>query len=785
MNASIRFQMLKLERGAKMNNNKNVSFNATVERTYSTNTQWKHVSVTSYQQFEGGEIPKSIADKISFIKPVWRGEVFGENLPLIEGLNVHFDCVVVTSQKNGKKYLNCVSWNYAKPDNLRAVKSFLMSTLGREKLLSSTKIIKMISNYGNEILKIFKEGNTNALFPIFCPTGSSKESVEKMEKAIKLIKGKFDNNEFIAEMSELGISPVTTNRIIEQAGITSVEELKKNPYACMNVGGIGFKTCDQIAVALNAALDSPERIIACTEATISAILTRSSNLYLDLTAAREETLKQLNNPNITRNMWTSAISSNLKSTSPKFYAHKETDGKINIMLTKDANNELVASRKIRALQNNGFNVYDESIIGNLANKINQNEADKRGFMLTEEQISAIVRSLSNKVSIITGGPGTGKTTITQMIIQIWKLMSNDPVTCMAPTGKAATRMSEQTGEKAQTIHKTVRIIPGEENEENLEKLTRGLIIVDESSMIDQETLTKMICCVPSGSTVIFLGDIDQLPSVGKGDVLNQMIKSGAIAVSRLTATKRQASGSPIIENATKINHGDYHLTYDDSIFEFVKASDKDVELLKKLYLSKVNQYGIDQVAVLCPLRQSTKAGHKMVSENLNLVIRDAVNPKTTNTKFIEAKHGNGKLDFRVGDRVMSWKNKDDVANGDIGTITDITEDEFHEWKVQIKWENGNNSELSRTDMENISLAYSMSIHKSQGSEYKCVIMPIMIEHSTCKIHSRNLIYTGVTRAKKECIIFGDNLAVKKAIERANVNTRTSFLAVRLAAGKNA
>lgn len=763
--------------------NKVFSFVAEVTRVYSTNLQWRRVAVRSNEEFDGSNIPLNYLNK-PFLKPIYEADIYGENLPLIEGLRVKFFCEKSISKKNGKVYLNCVSWSYEKPDSIVSIKSFLFATLGKEKLLSHARISKLMDRYGKDIISVFRDGNTNALFPVFCPKGSSKEQVDKMETAIKSIREKFENQDFIAEMSAIGISPVLANRIITQLGITSTEELKKNPYICMNISGVGFKKCDQIAVALNAALDSPERIVACTEATVSAILTRGSNLYLELDLAREETLKQLNNPNITRNMWVKAINDNLHSSKPKFFAHKDKSGKITLMLTIDADNEVKASRKLKALQTDSHAIYDETAINKLANSINENEKDKRGFMLTEEQIAAIVRSLSNKVSIITGGPGTGKTTITQMIIQIWKMLSTDPVTCMAPTGKAATRMSEQTGEKAQTIHKTVRIIPGEENSE-LERLHRGLIIIDESSMIDQETLTKMITCVPNGSTVIFLGDIDQLPSVGKGDVLNQLIKSGAIAVSRLTATKRQAAGSPIIDNATKINHGDYHLSYDDKNFEFIKGCDSDIEKLKTLYLQKVQQYGIDQVAVLCPLRQPTKAGHKMVSENLNVVIRDAVNPKTSETKFIEAKHGTGKLEFRENDRVMSWKNKDDVANGDIGTITKIAENDFREWEVTIKWENGGESVYSKADMENVSLAYSMSIHKSQGSEYKCVIMPIMIEHSTCKIHSRNLIYTGVTRAKKECIIFGDTTAVKKAVERATVNSRTSYLGERLAASAHA
>ena len=170
----------------------------------------------------------------------------------------------------------------------------------------------------------------------------------------------------------------------------------------------------------------------------------------------------------------------------------------------------------------------------------------------------------------------------------------------------------------------------------------------------------------------------------------------------------------------------------------------------------------------------------MVADNLNKLIRDAINPHEEEKNFIEVRQGTEKTVFREGDRVMSWKNKDDVANGDIGKIVSIDEDEFHDWNVKILWENGNESEYTRSDMENVSLAYCMSIHKSQGSEYKCVIIPMMKEHSSCQIHSRNLLYTGVTRAKKECILVGNQDAIKNAIKKEKINSRTSHFGARLA-----
>lgn len=755
-----------------------ITFTGVTHKVYNTSSQWKHITVSMDKpvEYSGKTEDSTFTYKAGNKNTKYLEHVYGEYLPVIEGLSVTVTCEV--NKRNGKTFLNCTNWVYAKPNNDATVKAFLKSTLGKEKVLSTRKIVEMVVQYGQDCLEYLKSGNTVALFPFFCSKGATPEAMEKMERACEIIKSNFDNNDFMIEMSKIGVSPITTRKIMDSAEIFSMEELKQNPYICMDVPGISFRQCDQIAASIGAAMDTPERIVACTEATLNAILNRNSNLYANTLLIRDETLKQLNNKDITKEMWLSAIQNNLKSKKPKFFA-LTSGGNSTIMLAKDADNELHTTQKIRTIQNNKKGKFDASLIRKIATKLNNEGEKTRGFKLTDEQIAAIVTSLSNKVSIITGGPGTGKTTITQMIIQIWKKLDGRPVTCMAPTGKAATRMKEQTGENAQTIHKTVRIIPDEEVE-NLEKVTSGLIIIDESSMIDMETMTKMIECIPESATVIFLGDVDQLPSVGKGDVLHQMIISNAVALSKLTATKRQASGSPIIENAKRINTGDSNLLYDNDLFEFVKATDSDTKKLTDLYLEKVKEYGVSQVAILCPLRKPTKYNYKMCSDNLNRIIRDCINPETADKNSLEVRQGDTKIKFRVGDRVMSWKNKDDIANGDIGVITKIEEDEFHEWNTSIQWENGLETVLSRTDMENISLAYSMSIHKSQGSEYKCVILPMMSEHMSCQIHSRNLLYTGVTRAKKECIIFGDGNAVKKAIGRVTTTKRTSYLGARLA-----
>ena len=779
-----------------------ISILGCVQKVKNTAHVWNSIYIKSHQEFPGCEA--SDANKFSSIKTYY-GWISGENLSLCEGLEAKFHCFVAKSGE--KTYLNCKKWEYELPNTAKAIKSFLFSILGKRKLLSYEKISKMVDKYADATLDLFREGNENALYDYFFGSNgtSNPEKFEKYQEAIKRVQEYLVNNEFVSKMTELGIPVALSKRIYKETGIDSIEKLKEHPYICLEVNGLTFQHCESIAKKLGCPRLSKERAIAATIYEVENNLGQDTYMLLDtvIESVKKKYLTDLNQEEISRlnKVYAEGLKEYFQQENSKIYAMvveiNKKPTKV-IMLKKDLKAEVNSERKLRALISSEHKCLETEMVERLTHKLNSDEeVSKRGWKYADGQINAIINSLTHKVSIITGGPGTGKTTVTNAIIQLWKELNVEPVTCMAPTGKAATRMREQTGEKAQTIHKTVHIIPGEEAE--LNALKRGLIIVDESSMIDQETLEKMLACVPTGSSLLFLGDIDQLPSVGRGNVLQELLKygreTGKIAVSVLTETKRQAKGSPIIDNATKINHGDYQLFYDGSEFEFVQGKDKDVEILKKLYLEKVSKYGVDQVAVLCPNRNAhiqyengkLSPKYKMASQWLNNVLRDAVNPKKEGQAFIEVKfpvdNTNPKeiksetVVFREGDKVMSWKNKDQIANGDIGQITSIKEDVTHQMAVTIKWESGETIVYNRDEMKDqkITLAYALSIHKSQGSEYACVIMPFTIDNYAEAHYTRNLLYTGVTRAKKECVLLGDQVAIKKTILNKQTGKRKSLL----------
>ncbi|MBP3399122.1 MAG: AAA family ATPase, partial [Erysipelotrichaceae bacterium] len=639
--------------------------------------------------------------------------------------------------------------------------------------MSKASIDRMVNEHGKETLDLFKKNQTAILFKYF-----GYEETQNIARACAIIQNVNMRDEFIEYMLGFGVDNRKANKIYDMFGADSMDTVKTNPFICMEVSGIGFLTCDRIARTLGIALESKERIIAATKFVLESMLSKG-DLYFPVKKVMERVCEAYS---IRKGYWTQTIRADLDDvTGHHFYLHEG-----NLMLRTDGENETKVSRRIMLLSDSQLPALsDIDKIRQIALKLNENRIPK----LSDNQLEAAIKSIASPVSVITGGPGTGKSTITKMIIDIYRELVYLPITCMAPTGKAASRMTECTGLPAATIHKTLKIIPGvEQSEYDLRLLDRGLVIVDEVSMIDQDTMAKLVSSVRSGSTLILIGDRDQLPSVGRGDVLNQLIKSGAIPVSKLTEIFRQKGGSLIIDNAQKINRGDTNLSYDEK-FQYIKCTDKDVDLLKDIYLDRVNKYGIDQVAVLCPLRQySEEKNLLMVSDHLNSILQDAVNPHKDGEPEIKFTYFNkdGKKAnacFRIGDRIMSWKNKEDVSNGDLGFIRRITYDVLEgERYIDIDWDNGNKTTCTIDDLEDIDLAYSMSIHKSQGTESKAIIMPFLNEHKEnggSAMYKRNLIYTGVTRAKEECILLGDSEAIGHCIKSAVTDTRNSYLSKRL------
>lgn len=410
-------------------------------------------------------------------------------------------------------------------------------------------------------------------------------------------------------------------------------------------------------------------------------------------------------------------------------------------------------------------------MGDLDDEIDGQQTEM-GFTFAEEQRHAIRTALTSPICIISGGPGTGKTSIQRAILNIYKKAFPDSdVVCCAPTGRAARRMEQSTGYPASTIHKVLNLTAGEVHElKDIDLLEADLVLVDEVSMMDMLTTWYLFNALPPSCRLILVGDADQLPSVGPGAVLNELLACGKLPAVILDKVFRQSEGSLVAENAQRIRHGVSDLEFGDD-FQFWPSAEEtqSAQYLMWFYKREVDRYGVDNVALLTPFRKKSKTG----VYSLNAALHDTINPASPEKDEIET----GQRILRVGDKVMQMKNRDFASNGDVGYICTSKRDSDG---ILVEVDFGDDRVVAYEDAESLrqlELAYAATIHKSQGSEYDAVLINIQNMHG--KMLNRALIYTAETRAKKQVIIVGDWEAVVRAIQTADTKRRNTMLAVRI------
>jgi exodeoxyribonuclease V alpha subunit len=402
-------------------------------------------------------------------------------------------------------------------------------------------------------------------------------------------------------------------------------------------------------------------------------------------------------------------------------------------------------------------------------------SDKRGVTLTERQQEAVVMALTEKVSILTGGPGTGKTMTLQTVITALEAR-NVPYLLASPTGRAAKRLSEATGAEAQTIHRLLEYTPqgGGSFRRNLDlPLEAQVVVIDEASMLDITLAHHMLKAIPPQAHLLLVGDADQLPSVGPGRVLSDLLESMALPSVHLDAIFRQAEGSGIIANAHQINTGELPITQGLSDFFLFPQSEPEAcaTLTVELVAERIpRRFGLDprrDIQVLSP----THRGPAGV-QNLNVALQAALNPPAPNKP--ERRTGQGL--FRLGDRVMQQRNNYDldVYNGDIGEVVAILTEEQ---TLTVRYDGTRLVGYDFNQLDELALAYAISIHKSQGAEYTCVVVPLLMQHYA--LLQRNLIYTAVTRARSLVVLTGDRRALATAVHNHEVTKRYTGLARRL------
>ncbi|MCY7281841.1 MAG: ATP-dependent RecD-like DNA helicase, partial [Cyanobacteria bacterium CAN_BIN43] len=403
--------------------------------------------------------------------------------------------------------------------------------------------------------------------------------------------------------------------------------------------------------------------------------------------------------------------------------------------------------------------------------------EKTGLQLSVQQRQAIEIAASQRVLILTGGPGTGKTASTRVIVALWKAMGKS-VALASPTGRAAQRLSEMTQQEAKTVHRLLEFDPSQlqfkRNADN--PIAAQSIIVDEASMLDLFLAHALLKAVPLDSQLLLVGDIDQLPSVGSGSVLADFIKSGKVPVVRLTEVFRQAQASQIVRNAHRINHGEFpdlepvsDHPKSDCLWLTAPEAQHGVQAIQDLISVLIPKLGFNparDVQVLCPMTRGDVG-----TRNLNQVLQQLINPPhPTKPEIVRSS-----IILRVGDRIIQKVNdyNRDVFNGDLGVITDI---DTEERSAMVSF--GDRLVVyDAADLNEIALAFAVTIHKSQGSEYPVVILPLYMQHYL--MLSRNLIYTGLTRAKQLAVVVGPEKAIALAVSQVKDQHRYTRLAQRL------
>ena len=405
---------------------------------------------------------------------------------------------------------------------------------------------------------------------------------------------------------------------------------------------------------------------------------------------------------------------------------------------------------------------NEEIIDAYIDEFEQNE--NNGRSLDYKQRAGVKMAVVNFISILTGGPGTGKTTVLSCMAYVLRKIDNDiRIVYTAPTGKAANRIKESTGENATTLHKKLGL-GGKDVEP--EEFWEDVLIIDEFSMTDLWLANALFKALPLGKKIVMVGDVNQLPSVGIGAVLRDMIASNVLPCTKLTKTFRQDDSSTLFTNIQNIRNGIVKLIKGNDFHYFKIPTDtprnKIAQALLKTYLRCVKKYGVDNVCLLVPYRRNI--GNTISSDYMSPIIQKVVNTHNGGCTY-------SNLLFKKDDLVMQLVNRAECANGDVGKVIEASSNEitvlFTDTKVSYKGK----------DLEQLALAYSMTIHKAQGSEYMAVIMCILDSHK--KMLNRNVLYTGITRAKKECYLFYQEDALETAITTIADEVRYSFLAAKM------
>lgn len=567
-----------------------------------------------------------------------------------------------------------------------------------------------------------------------------------------------------------GVGSARAVRIYKTYGQQAIEKVRENPYRlALDIRGIGFKTADLLAERLGVPKDSLMR----AQAGIRHVLLENSNEGHCAMQSDQWVKKSVDLLNVPEEIILQAI---LLEEKAGRIVHDTIRQEAVAFLTSFYRAEVGVCEQVKRLQAHDATWMKEIDIENAIPWVER----KTGLKLSNTQQEAIRVGLQNKIVIITGGPGVGKTTLVNSLLKIIQVKTRNIILC-APTGRAAKRLSESTGLEAKTLHRLLEFDPGQHSFKRNEsyRLEADLIVVDEMSMVDISMMHHLIKAIPDSAALMLVGDVDQLPSVGPGAVLANLIDSQSLPVVRLTEIFRQAKASQIIVNAHRVNRGQLPVLSPSSnrLTDFYFLQADTPELIHQKLMHVVTQripmrFGFDpirQIQVLVPMNRGG-----LGARALNIDLQKQLNPNGKNSI-----HRFG-MTWSEGDKVIQTVNnyKKEVFNGDIGFIQEI---DVENAALHILFE-GRLAEYEIDELDELSLAYATTIHKAQGSEYPAVVIPIAMQHYM--LLERNLVYTGITRGKDLVVVVGTPKALSIAVRTLKSNQRLTKLTDRLAMQKD-
>lgn len=663
------------------------------------------------------------------------------------------------------------------PQTLGALEAYLAN--GNIKGVGPATASKIVNKFGEDTIHVLK----------FEPQKLAQIRGITKDKAIEISESFIENWEvwqIVGFLERFGIGAESAKKVYDLLGINAIAEIEADPYILIDISrGVDFKQIDQMAIELGIEKENQKRVKSGIKYALIKITynghccTLKENLIEYV-----KTLLNVNEATIENGIINLKVNDEI--------VVENRDGEEWIYLYSFYNAENQIARNILELDK----YRNVKKVSNIEKELNLVEK-RTDIILSEKQKEAIRAINDNNVTIITGGPGTGKTTIIKSIIEIYKQKKYKIVLC-APTGRAAKRMTETTGEEASTLHRLLEI--GKVDEESLFKkdneyqgapIDGDIIIVDEVSMVDMFIMSYLLDCIYKGTKLILVGDCDQLPSVGPGSVLKDLITSERIVTVHLDKIFRQAAKSKIIVNAHRVNNGKKFISKEDPEMEedskqdffFIKENNQEnvLEQVLSLCNGRLKKFGdydfFESIQVLSP----TKKG-LLGTKEMNKALQEELNPHREG----EAEKNSMGAIFRIGDRIMQIKNNYDmywekknegevevgngVFNGETGTILNINEKEKN---ICVKFDDDKYVWYEFNDLEQIEHSYCITIHKAQGSEFDVVIM--IVPQAAPMLLTRNLLYTGLTRAKKLLIIIGNERVIDYMINNVDSKKRNTGL----------